>query len=848
MIAIGTSLGERFSAAYQRLIISDMRHELFGAEREHLPLEDVAYLMSTASRLSLNRDFDSELAAAECELAYDLAVRIPRFTNGSSGAVAPICDVILSRIGNFPARDLLRRDTATIRKVADPFLSIESIVREEENRSDDAPGDVTLTDFQVRLLSALRESSSVSVSAPTSAGKSFTLELELLYRLRSPGSYVAIFLVPTRALIRQVSVDLSDLFRKHNVDASVLSSVSIPPNAKNDQPRRLVFVLTQERFAALLGELLPEFNIDAIIVDEAQEIGRDRRGITLERVVRLALRRFPGAQLFFSSPLRSNPEYLLTVFSRPDLPATHFVEFQRPVTQNIVLVRPVKGTPKQADFELLSDAGPVSLGTHELPFEFRKRYMANLALYFTSEGDVSIVYCNQPSEAEKAASELSDLSSESDDGELKEFGDFLRQEVHHHYRLGSMVRKGIAFHYANIPQIVRWKIEELAKARKLRFVCCTSTLLQGVNLPAKNIFLENPKTGRGGAGKIRPGDFWNLVGRAGRMSQEFSGNVFCVFGKRWESDPLSGERLMQIESAFQLAITERAGELAILATKPPDSADSVEAWAEQAFANIFSDYVSTKTRLSDSTADPSLRAQLAEVDAASEAVYAIRTLPDEVFEKNMYVHPGRIEELAAIFRAAPSLVALCPVQPFAENAWNNLVDQFAIINQVFIKSPTERHRYFAFLALVWIRGMPIRELVRARLEYRHIPDDEKRVNEEIRDLFREIEEEIRFRYVKYTNIYLQVLACVLRERGEAARAESLLPLHLFLEFGASNRVLINLMSLGLSRTSAVLLQSRVSLNSTMTLEDCKRYLEVVNLSRVDLPAVCKAEIARLRGH
>jgi DEAD/DEAH box helicase len=849
MSELTEQLSERFSSAYRNLVLSDLRHELLGGEAQKLPLADLAYLISIASRLALNADIDSELAGAQCQLAYDVAVRAPKFANGSSGVVTPLCEGILSRIGNFPARSLLQLKSAELKRIVDPYLELEAAVREEENKSEDAPEGVTLTDFQVRLLRILRDTGSVSVSAPTSAGKSFTLELELLHRLRKSGPYTAIFLVPTRALIRQVSLDLADLLRRNDVEGSVLSSLSVPEDDDKEKPRRFIFVLTQERFATFLVEAPPDLKIDAIIVDEAQEIGKDRRGITLERVIRLAIRRFPAAQLFFSSPLRSNPEYLLSLFNRPDLSSAHFVEHQRPVSQNIILVKTVKGrgATSLADLEVLSDLGPITLGRIELPFKFRERYLVNLAKHFTAADDVSIIYCNRPSEADKVATELSELFEETDDEELNDFGEFLKQEVHRYYRLGAIVGRGIAFHYANIPQIVRSRIEELAKLRKLRFICCTSTLLQGVNLPAKNIFLENPKTGQGEAGKIRPGDFWNLVGRAGRMNQEFSGNVFCVYGKPWDSDPLVGDRMMPIESAFQVALTERAGELAIWATKPPLSADGSEAWAEQAFANIYADYVTTKLRLSDSTEDASVRAHLAVVDSASEKAYIDRTLPDEIFTNNMYVHPDRLEELAAIFRDAPVISLLCPIQPFAEGAYQNLVDLFAVIDQIFIKSNNQRHRYFAFLALEWMKGMPIRDLVRARLEYKKTPDDEKIVNEEIRDLFREIEEELRYRYVKYTSIYLQVLSLVLRDRGETERAEKLLPLHLFLEFGASDKVLINLMSLGLSRTSAILLKRTVSLGADMTLAECKQYLAAVNLTRIQIPSICKSEISRMRG-
>src|SRR5262249_21180865 len=147
---------------------------------------------------------------------------------------------------------------------------------------------------------------------------------------------------------------------------------------------------------------------------------------------------------------------------------------------------------------------------------------------------------------------------EIDDQELTELASFLRQEIHPQYRLATLVRKGIAFHYGNIPQIIRGRIEELLQDRKLRFVCCTSTLLQGMNLPAKNIYVENPKKGRGAP--MGRGDFWNLVGRAGRLAKEFHGNVFCIFGKEWDSD-VTSDRLVPIESAFQVATRERTLEL-----------------------------------------------------------------------------------------------------------------------------------------------------------------------------------------------------------------------------------------------------------------------------------------------
>lgn len=54
---------------------------------------------------------------------------------------------------------------------------------------------------------------------------------------------------------------------------------------------------------------------------------------------------------------------------------------------------------------------------------------------------------------------------------------------------------------------------------------CTSTLLEGVNMPAKNVFILNNKNG---SNPFQPIDFWDLAGRAGRLRYELSGNIICL--------------------------------------------------------------------------------------------------------------------------------------------------------------------------------------------------------------------------------------------------------------------------------------------------------------------------------
>ena len=451
-------------------------------------------------------------------------------------------------------------------------------------------------------------------------------------------------------------------------------------------------------------------------------------------------------------------------------------------------------------------------------------------------------YCNGPSAAEKAATEIAaEIASPLEDDELKELARFLRQEIHARYSLAAVVLKGVAFHYGNIPQIIRGRLEDLLRERKIRFVCCTSTLLQGVNLPAKNIFVENPQKGRGR--KMEKGDFWNLVGRAGRLSKEFSGNVFCVFGKPWESDVLGQARLTAISSAYQLNIRERAGELRSAVEAPPDSSEGGQMWAEQTFARIFAEFVGSGKLLSDAV-PPANDGHVAAIDNLTRKIHAARTLPDEIYANNLYLHPTRLDALARYLRGFENLAAASPLFPTSEGAFDRLVEIFRAIETLMIRANNQSFRYFAFLANRWMSGATLKELVENKLTYKKVVDDVDKINDAIRELFDELETALRYRYVKYTKIYVDVLKAIFLERELPDAAAKILPLHLFLEYGASNQTIINLISLGLSRTSALLLRPRLARD--LDVEACQKFIDRVNLEHTDLPAVCKAEITRLR--
>ncbi|MBB6454872.1 replicative superfamily II helicase [Salirhabdus euzebyi] len=64
-------------------------------------------------------------------------------------------------------------------------------------------------------------------------------------------------------------------------------------------------------------------------------------------------------------------------------------------------------------------------------------------------------------------------------------------------------------------------------------VVCTTTLMQGVNLPAKNIITRNPNLfikakSAGDNPKLTGYEFSNLRGRAGRLMNDFVGRSIVL--------------------------------------------------------------------------------------------------------------------------------------------------------------------------------------------------------------------------------------------------------------------------------------------------------------------------------
>ena len=145
-----------------------------------------------------------------------------------------------------------------------------------------------------------------------------------------------------------------------------------------------------------------------------------------------------------------------------------------------------------------------------------------------------------------------------------------------------------------------------------------------------------------------------------------------------------------------------------------------------------------------------------------------------------------------------------------------------------------------------MQGLSLKELIENKISWNKAGGDVERINDLIRELFDEVENRLRFKYVKYMKIYADVLSAVLVEQNRASDLASVPPIHLFLEYGAASLTLINFIALGLSRTSAILLRSMRGLGENLSIAQCQQLIDTISVDSANLPAICASEIRRLR--
>ena len=384
---------------------------------------------------------------------------------------------------------------------------------------------VSLFDSQMALLEELDANKYYSFSAPTSMGKTFVLLSFIKSQLRKGSNENFAIVVPTRALLSEIANKIIVEFKDLLGDGchKVITTTAAVQNGE-----KFIAVLTPERlYYALLKQ--PDLQFSYIFIDEAHKItDKDKRSIIYYKILDM-LRNDSNTHIFFSSPVIPNPDVFLELtnfYQQDDQVASGRVFKFSPVIQNKVYIDFVNN-----ELRLINTLTNHHIRCGSLPSNCSTKMDA---IAFFGREKCNLIYVSSANKAIDYAGALvrfldsNRLSDITVAPELDAAAKMIEKKIHKEYFLSKFIRHGVAYHIGALPAEIRATIEQLLRDGYIKYCFCTSTLLEGVNVPVDNLFVFDTKKGPSAMSTI---DAFNLIGRAGRVTLNEYGNVFIIIEK-----------------------------------------------------------------------------------------------------------------------------------------------------------------------------------------------------------------------------------------------------------------------------------------------------------------------------
>lgn len=664
------------------------------------------------------------------------------------------------------------------------------------------------TDAQYRLFEEIKDSNHYSFSGPTSFGKSFIMDAFINNIIEERhGIDNIIILVPTRALINQVSKRLKEEI-KHN-DYRVMTHPVVPAMYKNANAK-YVFVFTPERMIAYLADKNNP-TISYLFIDEAQKIiaTKDSRAPLYYQAVSMAERK--SIKLYFASPNIPNSDIFLKLFDKST--DEQMVIKEAPVSQNRFFIDFVEKT------EMMFTESEEDYNFRD----FGNYSNLNELLNVIGNNKKNIIYCNSIEDTIKYALAFSKTLQMRTDVRIEEVLKLIESYIHKDYYLIDCLKRGVAFHFGKLPQRIREKVEGLFEDKALDYMFCTSTLLEGVNLPAQNIFILNNTIG---TRKFTDIDFWNLAGRAGRLSKELSGNIICVRleDNKWKTKSKDIEMirtkniqnviptLLKGEDNFYKNIENSLLGKPFTRKKPTQS--EIEVWNHYANIIYYQEVTKADSILKSNFMkknDKTAKKILAEIDKMNEVPENILEQSTNIkssYQNNIWKEISH-EEKAFVEEISSQTCFSILEKLYKYYRWD--------IEESKGRKPLvrdkEQLKYYAVLMYTWISSKPLNMIIGNMIKYykkrgviwhnndKYLFDSksQEHINWVINALIADIDSMLRFKLKNYfANYYLLVSA---KNGTKIAGADW----SKFLEYGTTDKTIIDLQNIGLPRHLAMVI-------------------------------------------
>lgn len=402
---------------------------------------------------------------------------------------------------------------------------------------------------------------SAIVQMPTSAGKTKATELILRSAFLAERISLAIILAPFRALCHEIKNSLVEAFHNETTKVDELSdALQADFEIAELLGHQQILVVTPEKLLYVLRHA-PELavHVGLLVFDEGHQFDSDPRGITYELLLTSLRSMIPeGTQKVLISAVISNAEAVGEWLNgKPNvvegttlIPTFRSVGFASWLDQLGKIEYVDSRDAEQGEFFVPRVIEKFNLGKRgreqkDRHFPERDDGQA-IALYLgiklAPNGSIAI-FCGKKSTATSICKKAVEFIDRGIPLPLpQELSDRREVERLHYLHVANLgpeasasmsAEYGIFSHHGNTPHGIRLSVEHAMRENLVRFVVCTSTLAQGVNLPIRYLIVTSVYQGKE---RIKVRDFHNLIGRAGRAGMHTEGSILfadpIVYDKR----------------------------------------------------------------------------------------------------------------------------------------------------------------------------------------------------------------------------------------------------------------------------------------------------------------------------
>jgi replicative superfamily II helicase len=391
---------------------------------------------------------------------------------------------------------------------------------------------------------------SAVVQMPTSTGKTKSIELIIRSAFLAGRTSFIVLIAPFRALCTEIKNALSSAFQNEPISIDEFSDVlQIDYDINALMRQQQIVTVTPEKFLYILRhntELASKIGL--VIFDEGHQFDNGNRGITYELLLTslLSLLKSDTQKVLISAVIdnasdvsewlnkdknvvdgnKLNPTYRTLGFAswRDTLGRIEFVNNHN-IDENVFYVPRVliKETLDKKPRERKKQIFPDKKDSQSIAIYLGLKLVPNGAVaIFSGRKDSIHSICKKIVDCIERKYSFDSIANNSNVDEMERISSLYVNNLGSEANVTKCAKIGIFSHHGNVPHGIRLAVEYAMRKELIRFIICTSTLAQGVNLPIRYLIIANLQQGQE---FIRSRDYHNLAGRAGRAGMYTEGTI-----------------------------------------------------------------------------------------------------------------------------------------------------------------------------------------------------------------------------------------------------------------------------------------------------------------------------------